>query len=369
MITVTAELRYEPDYAVPPGDSVAEVLEDKDMSQAELARRAGLSAKHVNQIIKGNASISPETAVRLENVLDVPARTWLALEATYQGHKARTDARRVLEAHPEWADRNLLKELVRRERIAGSADRVRMVESLLKFFGIGSIDAWESVWGAATAVAYRKAKHQSDPVALTAWMRIGELEAAQVDTPPFNSELLRARLQEARSLTLKPSIAEWFEPLRALCADCGVVLVLERELPGARVNGIARWITPTKALVQLSGRNLRDDIIWFTFFHEVGHLLLHARRSGPKDIPPTFVDVNTESGGLEDEANEFAAGLLIPPAKRSQLNEIATVAQAKKFAEAIGVSPGIVVGRLHHEGLHRPPWGQALFTRYAWAEK
>ena len=75
-----------------------------------------------------------------------------------------------------------------------------------------------------------------------------------------------------------------------LCRAVGVVLVIEKELPKARVDGVARWLTPTRALIQLSARYLRDDILWFTFFHEAAHLLLHAKQSGPRDVPPTFID-------------------------------------------------------------------------------
>ena len=81
--------RYEPDYAVPPGETLAEVLEDRGMSQAELARRTGMSAKHINSILKGSASITPDTALKLERVLNIPARIWNALEANYQGHLSR----------------------------------------------------------------------------------------------------------------------------------------------------------------------------------------------------------------------------------------------------------------------------------------
>jgi HTH-type transcriptional regulator / antitoxin HigA len=44
------------------------------MSQAELARRTGLSAKHINLILKGTAPITPDTALKLERVLNIPAR-------------------------------------------------------------------------------------------------------------------------------------------------------------------------------------------------------------------------------------------------------------------------------------------------------
>src|SRR5688572_6404367 len=63
----TSHQRYEPDLVLPPGDTLLEVLEDRGMTQAELAARTGLSAKHINQIAKGVAPVTPDTALLLES--------------------------------------------------------------------------------------------------------------------------------------------------------------------------------------------------------------------------------------------------------------------------------------------------------------
>src|SRR5690606_28531390 len=68
--------KYEPDFAVAPGETLKEVLEDLGMSQAELATRTGLSPKHVNQVIQGHVGLTPDMAARLEPVVGVPARIW-----------------------------------------------------------------------------------------------------------------------------------------------------------------------------------------------------------------------------------------------------------------------------------------------------
>ena len=50
------------------------------------------------------------------------------------------------------------------------------------------------------------------------------------------------------------------------------------ELPKTGTSGATRWLTPEKALIQLSLRHKSDDQLWFTFFHETGHVLLHGKR-------------------------------------------------------------------------------------------
>ena len=80
---------YSPDYATPPGWTLEETLEELSMNQAELARRTGLSTKHVNQIVRGKVPITTEVARRLERATGVPDRLWNNLESRYQEHQAR----------------------------------------------------------------------------------------------------------------------------------------------------------------------------------------------------------------------------------------------------------------------------------------
>jgi HTH-type transcriptional regulator / antitoxin HigA len=74
---------------VPPGEVLQEALDERLMSQAEFARRMGLSAKHVNRIIKGHDGYSPEVAIGMERVLGISAGLWLSLQANYRLDLAR----------------------------------------------------------------------------------------------------------------------------------------------------------------------------------------------------------------------------------------------------------------------------------------
>jgi len=365
--TTRAGFPYEPDYAVPPGETLAEVLEGRQMSQAELARRTGLSAKHINLILKGSASITADTALTFERVLNIPARIWSALEANYQGHLTRLGEARDLEEHIGWASRDLIKELVNRGCIKRAGDRIQQLRELLWFFGVASVDTWSTLWNeSAPLSAHRLAKQPGDHVALAAWMRIGEIYAADVETEPFDRDAFREVLRNIRKLTRITDPHEWLPKLQEMCRQVGVVVIVEKELPKARVNGVARWLSPNKALIQLSARYLRDDILWFTFFHEAAHLLLHGKKSGPRDVPPTFIDTKESAGRAEDEANKLAADLLIPPAYTRHLADLNTLDEVQSLADDLGISPGIIVGRLHHEQLKDPSWGAGLIVRYHW---
>src|SRR5207247_11232757 len=88
---------YSPDYAVPPGDTLLEVIESLGITQAELAERTGRPTKTINEIGKGKAAITPETALQLERVLGVAASFWNNRAQTYQTALARAAERQRLD--------------------------------------------------------------------------------------------------------------------------------------------------------------------------------------------------------------------------------------------------------------------------------
>ena len=204
---------YEPDYAVPPGETLAEVLEVRQMSQAELARRTGLSAKHINLILKGTAPITPDTALKLERVLNIPARIWNALEVNYQGHLSRLSEEQELKEHIGWASPELIKELVSRGCIRRVSDHIQQLREISVFRRrLGNSMEHHLERSSTSLNSYRLAKQQGDPVALGAWMRIGELRAAEIETGPFDRDGF------SKMLLQRPGIDKGHRPRRLVPA-------------------------------------------------------------------------------------------------------------------------------------------------------
>lgn len=341
-MAATIDNRYEPDYIVPPGKTLEEVLDYLDMTQAELAKRTGLSTKHVNQVVNGAAAITPDTALLLERATGVSARTWSNLEVAYREYVTRQQEEERLSADIGWLDELPIQELIKRGCV-GKRDRaVDTLRDVCGFFGVANRAAWDTLWHKPTAYRTSKA-FTSNPGAVAAWLRLGELQAAEIDCKPFDRAGLTKALGDFRELTRDRDPARWWPSLIERCASVGVAVVGEPEIKGARINGAARWLAPDKALVQLSLRYHWNDIFWFTFFHEVGHLLIHSKKDA-------FINDKSRHSGVEQEADGFAAQILIPRRFEAELSEIVSLQQASQFAERIGVAPGIVVGRLQHDG-------------------
>lgn len=341
---------FEPDYAVPPGETLRETLESIGMTQTDLARRAELSTKHVNQIIQGEAPITPETAVALERVTRVPARIWNGLEANFQAQRIRIAQRRRLDPDDlTWLRRFAVAELARRKVIPGSNDPHLLYDQLLAFFGVASRNAWETVWRSPDAAFRQSPAFRADEFAVATWLRLGELDASDIVTEPFDRASFRAALDEVRGL-MTSDPRDFHPKMVDLCAEAGVALVIVAEVKGARASGATRWLSPGRAIIQLSLRYRWEDHFWFSFFHEGGHLFLHGKRRAFVDLPSEPPGSGATDGQAEIEANRFAADLLIPAAEAERLKEIQSRSEIIDLAAELRIPPGIVVGRLQREG-------------------
>ncbi|PRC94043.1 ImmA/IrrE family metallo-endopeptidase [Solimicrobium silvestre] len=202
--------------------------------------------------------------------------------------------------------------------------------------------------------AFRRSREeQSDVGAISAWLRMGEQDAEKLDGDKFNRTKYIAALTEIRKLTVLPP--EQFEPLlREYFKSAGVAFVIVPAIPKAHVSGVARWLNPHRPLIQLSLYGKTNDKFWFTLFHEAAHVLLHGNEK--KSV---YLDDPTKTGNAsaaEREANEWAGHFLIPQQHTLQLPELRTKAAVIHFANSIGIHPGIVVGRLQHDGIIDPSW-------------
>lgn len=353
---------------VHPGDVVVDYLDFHGWAQRDLARRTGLTPKTISEICNGKAPITPPTALALEKVLQRPAHFWLNLQRQYDEAEARQQERAKTAQWVDWAKKFPLKEMKKLRFL--NPDKPD-VDALLTFLGVSSPDSWNSVWGTFD-VAYRQTRKFTQSVeSISVWVRETEIVASELQTADFDELRLRSCIEPLRQLTRKRT-EEAIEPIQNICAAAGVAVVWVPELSQTGISGCARWLSDKKALVGLTLRYKTDDQMWFTFFHELGHILLHRRKrsfvldNAAEDMSDRIVD--PEMQRYETEANQFAGDTLIPPTVLADFlrkNEF-TNDSIHAFAEAVGIGPGIVVGRLQHEGLLKSHQGNALKQKLNW---
>jgi HTH-type transcriptional regulator/antitoxin HigA len=202
----------------------------------------------------------------------------------------------------------------------------------------------------ATAVHRKKMRSGNVPneYALLAWQaRIlerahGKIEAGEVGILDLNDRWL----QELVRLTNRND-----GPKRArdLLAEKGIVLIVERHLPGSYLDGAAMLADGKIPVVGLTLRHDRLDNFWFVLMHELGHVFQHLFDGLRFD----FFDEEDGNDGdaIEADADKFALDALIPEALWDQcLSRFALSEEAVRIdAEAIGIDPSIIAGRIRKE--------------------
>jgi HTH-type transcriptional regulator / antitoxin HigA len=352
---------FTPDWISPPGDTVADLLEERDWTQAQLAERLGYTPKHVSQLITGKASISEQTALKLERVLGSTAAFWLNREAQYRARLAKADEEARLQSWIPWLDKLPVKDLMRQGMIPTrrvvDKHKPSIVADLLHFFGVASPDEWQDCYVVGMECAFRRTQAaQSDIGAISAWIRQGETIAEQLTCPKYSKSKFEKAVQQIRTLTvLEP---QQFQPIvHQLCHDSGVAFVLVPSIPRAHVSGMARWLNLHKALIQLSLYGKQNDRFWFTFFHEAAHILLHDKKDIFLDDWDGATIIPSEQ---EEEADLWSRDFLIPPQYNAELSSLKSKTAVIEFAQRMGIHPGIVVGRLQHDGLITKAWMNGL---------
>lgn len=368
MVKIVSE--FKPDWVSPPGDTILDLLEEKGWTQKEFANRLGYTNKYISQLINGKVSLSIAAATRLERVLGGSVEFWMNREMNYQRHKARIEAEENYKAWVYWLDRLPVLELMNIGAIDKllniSKNKPKIVENCLHFFGIASPDEWELHYESMSFSFRRSQINEPDIGAISAWLRLGEKKAENIEVPKYNQRRFECALEEIRSMTLlSPEV--FLPKMHELLNAAGVVLALVPAIPKAKVSGVARWLSPTKPLIQLSLLGKTNDKFWFTFFHEAAHILLHADSGADKksiflDDPNKVRSTNRQ----EHEANLWAARALIPQSYENELLQLKSKDSIVDFADRISVHAGIIVGRLQHEGIIDYKYLNGLKVSYKW---
>ncbi len=354
---------FQPDWFSAPGDTIADILEERNLSPVEFAKQMGYTPEHANELLHGRATITIKTARQLEGILGASVEFWMNRESQYREDVARLQraVRRV--GGGEWLSELPVKDMIKfgwLDPVPGSADEVA---ACLRFFDVPDVATWRETYrNVLEMAAFRTSpSFDSQPGAVAAWLRQGEIESASIDCKRWNAKRFQEILPRIRSLTRKKDPSFFIPELAKRCAECGAAVVIVRAPTGCRASGATRFLSPSRALMLLSFRYLSDDHFWFTFFHEAGHILLHGKKAlflEGADMPSTKE---------EEEANEFAARVLIPPEfQAALLNLRANGREVIRFARHVGVSPGIVVGQFQHLGRIKPNQLNTLKRRFSW---
>ena len=357
--------KFKPDWYSRPSETINDLIELKGLNSNDLALAFDRSQDWVDRLLAGDLPISEEIASVLEASIGGTADFWVNRQALYDQEFARVTGAVVQFSEEAWLASLPLKEMKRFGWIDPTVGKFNLFEACLEFFGVPNLATWQSTYGRkiVEATFQTSPTYDSAPESVAAWLRKGEIEADQMECAPWNTEKFRDILAKCRGLTRLKRPSTFIPKLQELCAECGVAVVVVRTPSGCRASGATRFLSPERAVLQLSFRFLSDDHFWFTFFHEAAHLLLHGDRS------LILEGADLDHTQQEEEANQFAFDMLIPREVRSEFDLLEPRYKSViRFAVRAGISPGIVVGQMQHAGHIMPNQLNKVKRRYKWVD-
>lgn len=340
---------FRPPVVYHPGETLKEKLEELNMSIKEFAIRTSKPEKTIYAVINGQSSITPDMAIAFEKVTGIPMHMWLKGQRRYDEYKAEKKQEEKLSALHNWAKSFPLQTMQRYRWISFDNSIQSSVNAILSFFQVSSEQGWKDYYfNQQLKIAFRISLNATkEPYAISAWLRQGEIQASQMSVTTFDVTNLKKVLPSLKELCTKQP-DDFIKQLQGLCASVGIKLLLTQRLPKAPISGATRWIHDSPC-IQLTDRYKRNDAFWFTFFHEVGHIILH----GKKDIFLEDTEYSDKEQKKEDEADHFASEILLPIEQENEIIQHGNYSESTilTYAEKFNVHPAIIVGRLQHRGI------------------
>ena len=325
-----------------PGRIVKRELEARGWTQKDLAEIIGRPVQTINEIVGGSKQITPQTALELSQAFGTSPEFWTNLETNYRLHLAKKNGfEQDIARKSRLYDIAPISELIKKQWIHKTESIDGLEKEVCNFFGISSLDEIPQ-----QSVNFRCAENR-DPVAISrmAWVKRVENLVKDQNIIDFDRKKLEDAIPDILAYAQE---AEHIAKIPDLLADVGVHFTIVKHLSKTYLDG-ATFELNGKPVIALTLRYDRIDSFWFTLMHELAHIVLGHQGGYLDDLE------SLEDNDEEKEANQKAADWLIEPSALNHFISGARKSLSRKaieeFAQTQCRHPGIILGRLHHDGL------------------
>lgn len=329
---------FRPEWASPPNTTILQILRERNISDFEFSRIIDWGTVNPDALLNGTIEINDSIAELLTEALGASKNFWINRKQLYDT--------RLLELKTlidDWLDELPLKDMIFEHWIEEKKSEYEIFLECLNFFDIPTVSAWrEKYKGISKTVSFRTSqKFDSRTAAIAAWLRKGEIEASKIRKGEWSKNKLKESIDHLRRLTKSNDFTSSYKALSRICSECGISLILLKAPNGCRASGATWFQESGNPVILLSYRYNTLDQFWFSFFHEVGHLILHDKEELFIESEDSIINHR------EEEANEFAFCCLIPNEFKDEFFALkSSHTLVIRFAVRIGISPGIIVSLL-----------------------
>ena len=334
-------IEYNDRIAFHPGYYIKEIVEDYGITQEDFAKRLDTTAKNLSLLIRGDQSLSIDMATKLSRMMGTSVSYWLNLQREYDAIQAEQLSERILEDERKVfsvLDYGYFVDNYGLPKLAGRNDE--QIAVVRKFLNVSSLTV---LLNDNLAVSLRTESCElssEDKIKSNTMVQIATNIALSENTEKFDKKKF---IRAVESVLKQTRNHDGFYPFaKRTFAEAGVKLIAIPNLSGSKTNGATKKIGDS-IMLMVNDRGSYGDSLWFTMFHEIGHIL-----NGDFGI-----SIEQENGEKETIADKYARNALIPDSEYGVFVKAKDFSSKSiiSFSDKINRDPGIVVGRLIHDKL------------------
>lgn len=313
-----------------PVEAIRFRMEQQGLSRVDMEPFIGSKSK-VSEVLSGTRPLSLTMIRKLNQGLGIPADVLL-----------RQPGQSLPKEIP--VDDYPVKEMFEREWFEGFRGKWQDVKQhaedmLQQFFARNGCDSIP-----ALNRQQIRSNATTDDKALQAWRcRVLEL-GMKKKLPPFDPASCTPEF--IKSLTTLSRFDEGPQLAARALEEHGIGVVIEPRLPKTHLDGAALMLPNGHPVIAVTIRQNRLDNLWFTLFHELGHVLRHL--GSRSDFFDLDID-KAKSDKLEKEADLFALDAFFSSADWRTLRHLHTAPEIRSEAKRRSIHPAIIAGRLRRE--------------------
>lgn len=334
-----------------PGDQLLMELNERGLTQKDLADAIDKPTPLISEIIRGNRRFSAEMSALIGAALEMAPDYWLNLQGQYEislvEHEDKYNLR--IQSIKDW---NRLKETLNvgylKKKFDLSNDTSECVNKIFRYFGVATIDEFDQKAEKVCDAYFRKSeKNQTDATNLLTWSMIAKHDSEELNgsISRFDKSKEKQLIEELNRVFLQNT--DTLNKTSVILGKYGIKFLKEEKITKVPVDGYSFWIGDNPTIV-MTIRFDRIDNFAFTLMHEVGHIFKHLSPSKLNDSIDIYIKDNVEI--VEKEANDYATKSLIGTAPIEHLfaqckNPYTAEKRILEFARTYHIHYSIVAGQ------------------------
>lgn len=325
------------DFIFHPGVTLKEMLENKHISQRELAIRTGVTPTFIALVISGNKNISPSFAVKLGYALGVPSSFFINLQANYEKELAwLEDLESITDEEVE-----ILKTIKKSKLFALEDDDDKTsVIKLRDMLRVANLNMLKHTFPEGQFSSYADLRGVDNNL-LGAWIVSGLAESQSISLEHrFDKDDIYTLLPDLQKIMFMPS-SEIKPAVKALLEQYGITISFHHKNEAMPVKGYISKRCDGVFNIVMSDMGGDAIEFWYTLYHELGHIY-----HGELNRRNRHIDA-------EGHAKSFADFMLVDPETYVDftMEEDFSIKAIKRLANFLKVPPFIIIGLMTEEGL------------------